>query len=111
MLFPGYLFIEVDPDKDYTPVKYTRGVFGFVTRKFSGEPIAVPEEIIEGIRQTEFMRGDSFGKGSKVYVKSGPFAHFEGTVRAKQGSFIDVVIELLHRPQVLSFNLRDVQAA
>lgn len=101
-LIAGYLFLEViDPDCDYTSVKYTRGVRGFVSKKFSGEPVKATPDLIEAIKQTQFKRGEDFGIGTQVIITSGPFVNVRGLIQSKLENFADVVIELMHRPQVL----------
>ena len=79
-LFPGYLFINVQPEKSgltYTSIRSSRGVSKIVG--FGAEPIKVPEALIEQIRHRE--QADSMGlmaknlpqAGDSVNITDGPF--------------------------------------
>lgn len=101
-LIAGYLFLEViDTNCDYTSVKYTRGVRGFVSKKFSGEPVKATPDLIELIKRTTFERGESFGIGTLVRIIAGPFMGMEGRIESKMDNAVDVLIEFMHRPQLL----------
>jgi transcriptional antiterminator NusG len=85
MLFPGYVFVEMDMD-DYTwhVVRNTPRVTGFVG---SGEtPTALPETEVEGIlhRVTTFADRPKpklvFERNEQVRIIEGPFASFTGVV-------------------------------
>jgi len=79
-LFPGYLFANFDHETHGHMIKYTRGVKFIVGKQ---NPLIVPEEIIQAIR--ERMVGeivsppaDDFRSGDRVLIKEGPFANFYG---------------------------------
>ncbi len=78
-LFPCYLFVQFDLEKDYRLIRYTRGVRRVVGNE--GAPSAVPPDIIselqkrmeEGVVKIAAKR---FEPGSNVVIKAGPFEGF-----------------------------------
>ena len=95
-LFPGYLFINVQPETNgltYTSIRSSRGVSKIVG--FGAEPIKVPEALILQIRQRE--KADSMGSmardlpqsGDNINITDGPFrglkavfSHIDGLKRS-----------------------------
>jgi transcriptional antiterminator RfaH len=86
-LFPRYLFIQCDPDRDNTaPVRSTRGAVGMV--RIGSELRPVPDEVIDFLKQAEdddeqARQDDSWPHepGDRVKVLEGPFAGLEGVYR------------------------------
>lgn len=81
-LFPGYLFINIDPsDPLWGKLRSTRGVLRVVG--FGGKPVPVPDEVIEyihgGLTAVEEQGG--LKKGEKVEIQEGPFRGVEGFSR------------------------------
>ncbi len=79
-LFPCYVFASFDEGEQGHMIRYTRGVKYIVGK---GNPLTVPPQIIEVIR--ERMEGDiveplseKFDSGERVLVKEGPFKDFYG---------------------------------
>ena len=79
-LFPGYLFINIQPETNgltYTSIRSSRGVSKIVS--FGSEPIKVPEALILQIKQRE--KADSMGSmardlpqlGDNINITEGPF--------------------------------------
>ena len=79
-LFPGYLFINVQPEQNgltYTSIRSSRGVSKIVG--FGAELIKVPETLIEQIKYRE--KSDSMGfiakdlpqAGDNINILEGPF--------------------------------------
>jgi transcriptional antiterminator RfaH len=103
-LFPGYLFvriqpIDLDPSYWYT-VRWTPGV-----RRILGTeetPVPVPCEVIraiqEKVREFGFVRpGGRFSAGARVRIRSGPLAGLEAVFNrpmSKDGR-VQVLLELL----------------
>jgi transcriptional antiterminator RfaH len=82
-LFPGYLFVRLDPETERW--RSINGTFGVIRLLCNGDtPLAVPEGLVEEIMQrrdeTGFVgvpsRRLTFGKA--VRIASGPFANLEG---------------------------------
>ena len=79
-LFPGYLFINVQPEKNgltYTSIRSSRGVSKIVG--FGAEPIKVPEALIAQIRHREqfnslgLIAKDLPQAGDDINITEGPF--------------------------------------
>ena len=78
IFFPRYLFISLDKESDnWSPIRSTFGVAGMV--RFGGMPAAVPESLIENLKNNENEFGlQSFEKnelkqGDKIDIIDGPF--------------------------------------
>jgi transcriptional antiterminator RfaH len=79
-LFPGYLFINAQPEQNglrYTSIRSSRGVSKFVD--FGTEPIKIPESLIQQLKRRE-IEGLTFTKvgglpqtGDKVNIIEGVF--------------------------------------
>jgi len=103
-LFPRYLFAGFDVERDrWRPVLSTFGVCGLVSR--GGMPAAVPEGIIESIKDREdadrfvdVARQAAFQRGDSLEITAGPFANhvarFEGLSGEQR---VIVLLELLGR--------------
>ena len=78
LLFPGYLFISLDPrDGHWRAVNSTPGVTRVVS--FGGMPAAVPRGLVEQIAlgcgpDGVLLALDILAPGDRVLVSSGPFA-------------------------------------
>lgn len=79
-LFPSYIFGCFDNEKHGHMIRYTRGV-KYVVGK--GNPLAVPPEIVQAIRE-RMQDGivipvpEDIRKGDRVLIKEGPFKDFYG---------------------------------
>ena len=78
-VFPGYLFVEFDPDADrWYPIMNTFGV----RRLLSNErgPVAVPQRFLDNLRGHLALDGEApdalpeLAAGAELEVVSGPFA-------------------------------------
>ncbi len=101
-LFPGYLFIRINPHEQSTaPVRSTRGAIGLL--RFGGQPARVPEELIAGIRQREDaatgLHQDNrpqFSEGVAIKLVEGPLTGMEGIFsRQDSKGRVIVLLELL----------------
>jgi len=106
--FPGYLFVQIEPDSpDVQALRWLPGSLGWVT--FGDEIASVPENIIGGIRHhvevinSKFSdKGLHFMKGESVEIVGGVFSGFEavfdsqlsGRERAR------VLLQLVHSQQL-----------
>jgi len=79
-LFPGYLFINAQPEQNgltYTSIRSSRGVSKIVG--FGAEPIKVPETLITQIKYREhadsigFIAKDLPQAGDNINILEGPF--------------------------------------
>jgi transcription antitermination factor NusG len=106
--FPGYLFIDVDPDIIGTSIlKWMPGAIGIID--FGGHPASVPTFVLDSIRQTvdcinavDHGYAQAFKSDDSVTVQSGPFAgyhaifdsHLPGRIRVR------VLLQMLRDRQV-----------
>jgi transcription elongation factor/antiterminator RfaH len=99
-LFPGYLFIVLDLERDrWSPVRSTVGVSRLFTHQ-DGRPIPVPAGIVESLIETSdgnLTRLDSgLIKGQRVRLLSGPFVDFVGTLeRLDDAGRVQVLLEMM----------------
>lgn len=107
--FPGYIFIEVDIDRDYTPVRSTRGVVGFV--RFGSYMPPVPHKVVEHVRSVQVEHKEKFPPDSNVRFREGPMAHHEAIVKAVESGEIVVLYKLMNQWQEGRFPLSSVEAA
>lgn len=84
-LFPRYLFIQVEPDQSWAPIRSTRGVTAPV-RMGTCAPTAVPDDFIAALKE----RGNinlacPYQKHDVVQILDGPFAGFEALFDCTDG--------------------------
>lgn len=116
-LFPGYLFIRLDPlTRDTSPIRSTRGALGLV--RFGGEPAVVPAELIEqliaaatdepGVVRQEYL----FQPGDRVRILSGPFTGLPASIVAETGEErVQLLLELLGRTNKVLISRHQVAPA
>jgi transcription antitermination factor NusG len=105
-LFPNYVFGNFDPLRDYTLVKYGRGVNKIVG--FGNEPSPLSELAIEEIRgridATGLVRSKiEMKKNDPVRVKSGPFRDFLGIFEKwlPEKERVRILLDLIeYQPQI-----------
>jgi len=118
-LFPGYLFIHVDPQRQsMTAVRSTRGAIDLM--RFGGQPAVVPDDVIETVRRQEdpasgLYRENRalFRQGESVKFVDGPLIGLEGIFNRQDGDErVVILLELLGKFHRVKAN-RDwvVQAA
>ena len=101
LLFPGYLFVAIDPSKPaWRPVASTPGVSRIIMKR-AGEPAIVPNALIEGLKGRCDENGlilppDTFTAGDRVRIASGAFAELVATVeRIDEKKRVWVLLEIL----------------
>ncbi len=89
-LFPRYLFLAPASERQsLAPVRSTLGVCDLV--RFGGKPAAVPETVVEALRQREdpgagiCARVSPFRHGEAVEFRAGPFAGLNGVFDMEAG--------------------------
>jgi len=98
-LFPGYLFINVQPKQNgltYTSIRSSRGVSKIVS--FGAEPIKVPKTLIEQIKYRE--HADSMGSiakdlpqlGDSINILLGPFKGLKAVFSHTDGMQRSIVL-------------------
>ena len=105
-LFPGYLFVRIDPGHDDVGViRSTRGVVGLV--RFGTRLLPVPDAVIDsllcaqgGDEQAPIDTTALFEEGDPVCFVEGPLAGREAIVCARTGTErVAVLLTLLGREQ------------
>lgn len=98
-LFPRYLFIILDPERDrWLSVRSTVGVAFLLT--CDGRPAPVPAGVVEsliGRSEGDLIRLDApLIEGQSVRILSGPFADFVGTLeRLDDAGRVRVLLEMM----------------
>lgn len=116
-LFPGYLFVEVDPETvRWRSINSTYGVAKAVSLT-DGRPTPVPTELLARVRsldeQSLDAKGfDDFVVGERVRVVSGPFAEFEAQIEAvPEKDRIYVLLDMMGREVRTEVKAADVELA
>lgn len=116
-LFPGYLFIEVDPEAvRWRSINSTYGVAKAVSLT-DGRPTPVPSELMARIRSLHEQGSDAtsfdhFVVGERVRVVSGPFAEFEAQIEAvPEKDRIYVLLDMMGREVRTEVKAADVELA
>lgn len=114
-LFPGYLFIQLDQQSNWAPLRSTRGVNRLVA--FNGYPLPVADRLIEQLRE----RSRELGKqpevpllqlGEKVRITAGPFAELEAIFHGMDGrERAMLLLNLLNRQQLVQIPLTSIAKA
>ncbi|MBC54475.1 MAG: transcription/translation regulatory transformer protein RfaH [Gammaproteobacteria bacterium] len=112
-VFPGYLFIQLDPCSNWRALHGTRGVGKVVS--FNGCPKAVSDELIVGLKQ-QFDAQEApvalFKAGDKVQITDGCFKDIEAIVKAvTPDQRIVVLLSILHSEQAVTFPVTQLARA
>ena len=108
VLFPGYLFINLNKNLDnWSSIRSTRGVSKLVS--FGQVPAKIPKSIIDRIKiQTQISDCKvlyPFDEGDKVMITTGPFKELQAVFDCRQGQQRAwVFLELLGKWQRLEIN-------
>lgn len=111
-LFPGYLFINLSSDDNWSALRSTRGVNRVVA--FNQGPATVADHIIENLRArcSERLPDKRLQPGDKVQIIQGPLSTLEGIFLAMDGNErVNVLLQLLSREQRIRVPLSHVKSA
>jgi transcriptional antiterminator RfaH len=117
-LFPRYLFVGLDREAQrWRPIRSTVGVLGLVTS--GDEPVAVPPEVIDALREREREGGfdvlssaQSLRNGDAVRVIDGPFQDLVGRLLGvADHERVFVLLDVLGRSVRASVAVLAVEAA
>ena len=116
-LFPGYFFINFDPQKSnltYTAIRSSRGVSKIV--RFGSDPVKVPESLILQMKDCEKASVSSLNapnlpqKGDTVIIVKGPFKGLQAVYSQMDGQQRSIVlISLLHQQAPTSLANTQIQ--
>lgn len=117
LLFPGYLFVQIKKDKQWSPLTNTYGMLDIV--KHGREPAWLEDKVVQALQSQE--RGgvvvlpeqldmSRFTKGQKVKLRSGPFLGYigiyEGSTRTDRER---VLLNLLGRETLIEVDTRQIE--
>lgn len=108
-LFPGYLFIQLNAQGNWAPLRSTRGVSRLVV--FNGYPLPVSAQLIEQLRQRSQLTAvqtavPALQAGEKVRITEGPFAELEAIFHSMDGLQRAVLLlNMLNRQQTIRLPL------
>nr|WP_318532413.1 transcription/translation regulatory transformer protein RfaH [Pseudomonas protegens] len=108
-LFPGYLFIALEHDASWAPLRSTRGVNRLVA--FNGQPLAVPVSLIESLRQRVTDMDTSLPyKGTRVCITEGCFADLEAIFESSIGDErVVLLLTLLNQQRRIELPLSSIR--
>jgi transcriptional antiterminator RfaH len=118
-LFPGYLFVQIDPDQGpWRQVNNTRGVARLI--RLGAEPSVVPNEIVQTLiarcdknsvlRQTSKTQSTQFHAGNQAKVIQGPFSGFIAAISdIKPDNRINILIEIMGHKTKVTINAGALQ--
>lgn len=89
-MFPGYIFVRFNPQRDLKTIRYTRGVKDVV--RFGERIVPVGDDVIEYLKvkseENLLRKEETISQGSKVLILDGPFkglkAIFEKELKPKE---------------------------
>jgi transcription antitermination factor NusG len=111
-LFPGYLFIRIDPAERFKALSLPGAVS--IVGSASG-PWPLPDSEIVSLRTSlqsrKFEPHPYLAVGQKVRIKSGPLANLTGFLVRQSGGFRVVVsVELIRQAAAVEVDIDDVEA-
>lgn len=93
VLFPGYLFLQIDADSPlHGKVRSTFGVRGFL--RFADQVVTVADAIVEDIRQRieSPVAKETFQKGETVQLGGGPLKDYQAVFSGYSGEERAIVL-------------------
>ena len=115
-LFPGYLFVQIDPDRGpWRQVNSTRGVNRLV--RLGAEPSVVPNEIVEALMERcdnqsilSQTSETQLHAGNQAQVIQGPFSGFIATISdIEPNNRINILIEIMGQKTKVAINAGALQ--
>ncbi len=119
-LFPGYLFVRLNLAADgWRSIRSTVGVAGAGIVCFGGQPVPLPNGIVEGLKALEDVDGliqfedrFSFKRGDQVVILNGPFSRQLGLCDGiTENQRIAILLNLLGRKVRVMLDVAAVEAA
>lgn len=114
-LFPRYLFLQINPDRDsMAPIRSTIGVSSIV--RFGTSPCEVPPTVIDYLKQREDRQSGvipserpALVPGQRVEIATGPFAGLQAIFQQPKGSDRALILlDLLGKQNRLTLHQNDL---
>lgn len=118
VLFPGYVFIQLDLAKDdISPIRSTIGVQSLV--RFGNQLAVLDQKVISHLKQSEqhhfggnVDHAAQFANGDAVKLLSGPFAGLNGVFDiSKSSARVIVLLSILGGRQSVSIDVNNIASA
>jgi transcriptional antiterminator RfaH len=114
VLFPGYLFIYLDKEKEnWSPIRSTKGVLNFV--RFGLSFAQVPDTIIKFLKANEIINKEklnnlnSFKSGDKIQITDGVFKNCIAIVKSsKPQERVILLLNILGQQQSITIKQESV---
>jgi transcriptional antiterminator RfaH len=111
-LFPGYLFIQLTREDNWSALRSTRGVSRIVN--FNHGPATVANQVIEHLRArcSGEVPSQMFQPGDKLQIIQGPLSTLEGIFLTMDGTErVMILLQLLSREQPVRVPLSHIKSA
>ena len=116
VLFPGYIFIQLDKDtQNWTPIRSTKGVLYFV--RFGLSYAKIPDNIIEFIKTNQLNTAEKlkninkFKSGDKVQITDGVFKNCIAIFKSyKSDERVILLMNILGQQQKLTIKQESLNA-
>ena len=108
ILFPGYIFIHLDKNKEnWSPIRSTRGVMNFV--RFGLNYALIPDSVIEFIKANQYSYKekliglDKFKSGDEIQISDGVFKNCIGIFKSyKSDDRVILLLNILGQQQAIN---------
>lgn len=116
VIFPNYLFVEIDKDTaNFNSIRSTRGVIDFV--KCGATYIKVPSGLVTELKVKQACRDKAenavvaYNEGESVIIQGGPFKGIEAIYQCKDGLERSVLlINLIHNVTTMSIANAEIKS-
>ena len=116
VLFPGYIFIQLDKDtQNWSPIRSTKGVLHFV--RFGLSYAKIPDNIIEFIKTNQLNTAEKlkninkFKSGDKVQITDGVFKNCIAIFKSyKSDERVILLMNILGQQQKLTIKQESLNA-
>jgi len=114
VLFPGYLFIHLDKEREsWSPIRSTKGVVNFV--RFGLNFAQVPDSVIKFLKANELINKEKFNNfnrlmlGDKIQITDGVFKNCVAIFKSsKPQDRVLLLMNILGQQQSITINQESV---
>ena len=107
-LFPGYLFVHLDPAKPWYPIRFAPGVFSLLT--IEGIPNPCPAGAVEALQATDAARASPL-PASSYWAPGMPCSLAVGTLAAVPGVVLEVRDDMAFVSTMMFGHLREISVS